>query len=49
MNPASIEVAANQKVKTDKKDSQKLAEQLSQKRLKGVRIPTLLEKKQVDF
>jgi transposase len=43
VNPASIETASNQRVKTDKKDSQKLAEHLCQKRLKGIRIPTLKE------
>jgi transposase len=43
VNPGSIEVAANQRVKTDKKDSQKLAEHLSQSRLKGVHVPTLKE------
>ncbi len=43
VNPASIEIAANQRVKTDKKDSNKIAEHLSQRRLKGVRVPTLKE------
>jgi len=43
VNPASIETAANQKVKTDKKDSYKLAEHLSQNRIKGIRVPTAQE------
>src|ERR1017187_10935998 len=33
VNPASIEVAANDKVKTDRRDSRKLAEQLFARRL----------------
>jgi|SRR3990167_3259729 len=40
VNPASIEVAANDKVKTDKRDSKKIAEQLSRKTLVGIYIPT---------
>ncbi|MDP3981715.1 MAG: IS110 family transposase [Chlamydiota bacterium] len=40
VNPASIEVAANDKVKTDKRDSKKQAEQLSRGALKGIYIPT---------
>ncbi len=40
VNPASIEVAANDKVKTDKRDSKKQAEQLSRGALKGINIPT---------
>ena len=40
INPASLEVAAKDKVKTDKKDSRKLAQQLGTGRLKGIRIPT---------
>ena len=43
INPASIEVAANDKVKTDKRDSRKLAEQLSRKTLVGIYIPTPAE------
>lgn len=39
VNPASIEVAARDKVKTDRRDSAKVALQLSAGRLKGVRIP----------
>lgn len=41
VNPASIEIAVNNRVKTDKKDSQKLAEHLFQGRLKGINIPSL--------
>jgi hypothetical protein len=33
VNPASIEVAANDKVKTDRRDSQKQAEQSSRRAL----------------
>ena len=40
VNPASIEVAVNDKVKTDRRDSQKQAEQLSRGVLKGIYIPT---------
>lgn len=40
INPASLEVAAKDKVKTDKKDSKKLAVQLGTGRLKGIRIPS---------
>lgn len=40
VNPASIEIAANDKVKTDKRDSKKIAEQLSRKTLHGIYIPT---------
>src|SRR3990170_2065727 len=40
VNPASIEVAANDKVKTDKRDSKKQAEQLSRGALRGIYIPT---------
>jgi len=43
VNPASIEVAVNDKVKTDKRDAKKLAELLSLQRLKGIRIPTVEE------
>ena len=41
INPSAIEIAANNRVKTDKKDSIKLAEHLSLGRLKGIHIPTL--------
>jgi transposase len=40
VNAASIEVAANDKVKTDLRDSKKLAEQLSHGKLKGIAIPS---------
>jgi len=40
INPASLEIAAKDKVKTDKRDSKKLAEQLGVGRLKGINIPT---------
>jgi transposase len=39
VNPASIEVAANDKVKTDRRDSRKLAEQLFARRLKAIYVP----------
>jgi transposase len=40
VNPASIEVATNDKVKTDKRDSKKIAEQLCFGRLKPNHIPS---------
>lgn len=40
VNAASIEVAANDKVKTDRRDSKKIAEQLYRGALKGIYIPT---------
>lgn len=40
VNPASVEVAANDKVKTDKRDSRKQAEQLFRGALTGIYIPT---------
>jgi transposase len=40
VNPASIEVAANDKKKNDQRDSKKISEQLSVGRLKGIYIPT---------
>jgi transposase len=39
INPASIEVAANDKVKTDRRDSRKLAEHLCAGRLKAIYVP----------
>lgn len=39
VNPASIEVSARDKVKTDKRDSVKVAVQLSAGRLTGIQIP----------
>lgn len=43
VNPASVEVAANDKVKNDRRDSQKLSEQLSFGKLKGVYVPNEAE------
>ncbi len=40
VHPAAVEVAAHDRVKTDKRDAQKLATQLEAGRLKGIRIPT---------
>lgn len=40
VNPASIEISANDKVKTDKRDSLRMGVQLSRGQLKGIRIPT---------
>lgn len=39
INPASLEVASKDKVKTDKRDAKKLVEQLASGRLKGIFIP----------
>jgi transposase len=41
VHPASIEVSSRNTVKTDKRDSLKIAQQLAAGRLKGVRVPTL--------
>lgn len=43
VHAAAIEVAANDRVKTDKRDSLKMAQQLAAGRLKGIRIPSLKE------
>jgi transposase len=40
VNPASIEVEAHNRVKTDKRDSLKMASQLDSNRLRGIRIPS---------
>lgn len=40
VHPAAVEVAAHDRVKTDKRDAQKLATQLEAGRLTGIRIPT---------
>lgn len=40
VHPASIEISARDKVKTDKRDSKKIAEQLAAGRLHSIRIPT---------
>jgi len=46
VHPASIEVSARDTVKTDKRDSLKIAQQLSAGRLRGVRVPTKEEEQQ---
>ena len=43
VNPASIAVAANEKVKTDRRDAKKLAIDLADGRLRGIYIPTEAE------
>jgi transposase len=43
VNAAGIEVAANDRVKTDKRDAHKLSILLEAKRLKGIRIPSKVE------
>ena len=43
VNPSSIEVAANDRVKTDKRDSNKISEQLVAGRLSGIYVPTVKE------
>jgi transposase len=40
VHPAAIEVAAHDRVKTDKRDSVKIAVQLAAGRLRGIRVPT---------
>lgn len=40
VHPAAIEIAARDKVKTDKRDAKKIAEQLAAGRLQCIRIPT---------
>ncbi len=45
IHAASIEVAARDRVKTDKRDSVKLATQLDAGRLRGIRIPTESEER----
>jgi|CXWK01.1.fsa_nt_gi transposase len=40
VNPASIAIASNDKVKTDLRDSKKIAEQLSAQQLTGIDIPS---------
>ena len=46
VHAASIEVAANDRVKTDKRDSLKMARQLEAGRLRGIRVPTLEQEQQ---
>lgn len=43
VNPASIEVAANNRVKNDKRDAEKIALQLSRGQLNGIYVPSLEE------
>jgi transposase len=43
VHAAAVEVAAHNRVKTDKRDARKLAEQLEAGRLRGIRIPTEAE------
>ena len=43
VNPGSVETASRDKVKTDQSDAKKLAEQLSDGRLKSIHIPSLEE------
>ena len=43
VNPGSIETASRDRVKTDKRDAKKLAEQLSDGRLKCIYVPTIEE------
>jgi transposase len=43
VNPASIAVAANDKVKTDRRDAQTLAIDLADGRLRGLYVPTEAE------
>lgn len=40
VHPAGIEIAARERVKNDRRDSEKIATQLSEGRLKGIHIPT---------
>lgn len=41
VHPGSIEVASNDRVKTDKRDSLKMAQQLAAGRLRGIRLPSV--------
>lgn len=43
VNPASVAIAANDKVKTDRRDSKKLAMDLADGRLHGIYVPTEAE------
>jgi transposase len=43
INAASVEVASNDRVKTDKRDAKKIAEQLEAGRLRAIYIPSLEE------
>ncbi len=46
IHAAGIEVAVNDRVKTDKRDAQKLATLLEAKRLRGIRIPSEAQEQQ---
>ena len=46
VHAASIEVSARDTVKTDKRDSLKIAQQLAAGRLRGVRVPTQEQEQQ---
>lgn len=46
VNPASIEVAANDKVKTDKRDCRKIAVQLEAGRLKAIFVPSEVQEQE---
>ena len=46
VNPASIEVAANDKVKTDKRDCKKQAIQLAANRLESIYIPSIQQEQE---
>ena len=41
VHPGSIEVASRDRVKTDKRDAKKIAEQLAAHRLRAIYVPTL--------
>jgi len=43
VNPASVAVAANDKVKTDRRDAKRLARDLADGRLRGIYVPTEAE------
>jgi transposase len=43
VNPASVAVAANDKVKTDRRDAKRLAQDLADGRLRGIYVPTEAE------
>ncbi|MBF2086132.1 transposase [Thermoleptolyngbya sp. C42_A2020_037] len=40
VHPAAVEVAVHNRVKTDKRDAEKLSTQLEAERLRGLRVPT---------
>jgi transposase len=45
VNPGSVETASRDKVKTDKRDAKKLAEQLSNGRIESIYIPSIEEER----